>query len=144
MAANCGAVLRTQTNSLSAGSSQRMVKSPCTRSQTRRPTAAEEAPADGATLRFDELPDELLLHALSHLACTEVVPGGVDGGCPTFRPGADALVLGKASGAARLWQRTQAVSRRWRTLASTVEPWAVLKSMEQPACCKNAWGESEL
>ena len=123
-------VLGTSTNSLAAGRAPRQVKSPCTRSSSRRPAAAEGEPA-ADVLRFEDLPDELLLHALTHLACSETVPGGVEPGAPTFKLGGDALVLGRASGAARLWKRTQSVSRRWRGLASSVPPWSMLQSMEQ-------------
>ena len=91
--------------------------------------AAESEGED--SLRFEDLPDELLLHALTHLACSETIPGGFEVGVPTFREGGEALVLGRASGAARLWKRTQSVSRRWRALAGTVQPWSMLKSMEQ-------------
>jgi len=110
----------------------RGVKSPCTRSQSRRPVAEAGVSdlSDDQGLSFEDLPDELLLHALSHLACGEAVPGGMEPDMPTFRPGADALVLGKDSRAARQWQRTQGVSRRWRALANAVEPWTQLRNMD--------------
>ena len=79
-----------------------------------------------------QLPDELLLHALSHLACSEPVPGSVDDG-PTFKPGEDALVLGKTSRAAHAWKRTLGVSRRWRELAMQVTPWTQLREMDNEA-----------
>ena len=79
-----------------------------------------------------QLPDELLLHALTHLACSEPVPGGVDGG-PTFKPGQDALVLGSTSRAAHSWKRTVGVSRRWRELANAVTPWAQLRQLDTEA-----------
>ena len=109
----------------------RSVKSPCTRSQTRRPAGAADAEATEAQgLSFEELPDELLLHALSHLACAEVVPGGVDPDVPTFTAGGDAIILGQTSRAARQWQRAHAVSRRWRSLSNAVTPWATLRTMD--------------
>ena len=73
---------------------RRGVKSPCTRSQTRRaqessPQATTSANAEPVA-RFEELPDELLLHMLSLAACDETVPG-YDGEfqCPTFVAGRD-------------------------------------------------------
>lgn len=122
------APLRAQTNSLLAGQ-RRLLKTPCTATQTRR-SAPPHADAQLA-LRFNDLPDELVLHTLTLLACTEAVPGGHDEGCPTFTPGADALVFGKTTGAARLWHTVQAVCKRWNSLANAVGPWAMLKSMEK-------------
>eukprot|EP00325_Prymnesiales_sp_UTEX-LB-985_P010454 CAMPEP_0174696954 /NCGR_PEP_ID=MMETSP1094-20130205/2949_1 /TAXON_ID=156173 /ORGANISM="Chrysochromulina brevifilum, Strain UTEX LB 985" /LENGTH=813 /DNA_ID=CAMNT_0015893833 /DNA_START=64 /DNA_END=2505 /DNA_ORIENTATION=- len=123
--------LSTLTNSQSGR--PRGVKSPCTRSQSRRPSVGAETPelsAEDGLLSFEDLPDELVLHALSHLACCEGVPGGIDPDAPTFRTGADALVLGKDSRAARQWHRAQAVSRRWRVLANSVQPWTQLRNMD--------------
>ena len=58
------------------------------------------------------------------------MPGSLDGG-PTFKSGHDALVLGKASRAARQWKQTISVSRRWRSLADDVLPWWQLRRMEK-------------
>ncbi|KAL1496830.1 hypothetical protein AB1Y20_014416 [Prymnesium parvum] len=118
------APLRSQTNSLSAGTA-RQLKSPCAGSVARRAELS-----DRAELRLDDLPDELLLHALTHLACTEAVPGGLDEHAPAFREGGDALVLGRRSGALRLWQVIGAVSKRWQTLAAGVKPIQALRAME--------------
>jgi serine/threonine protein kinase len=125
-------VLNTLTNTQQP---RRGVKSPCTRSQTRRaqessPQATTSANAEPVA-RFEELPDELLLHMLSLAACDETVPG-YDGEfqCPTFVAGRDALVLGPTSRAARAWQTVHSVSRRWSSLANQVEPWQQLRSMD--------------
>ena len=123
------AALSTLTNTQTGRAQKR---SPCTRSQTRRPASADPgASVAEPGLSFDEMPDELLLHMLSHLACTEVVPGwSGDSAAPTFAPGKDALVLGRTSRAARQWRSAHAVSRRLRCLANAVEPWAQLRSMD--------------
>ena len=65
-------------------------KQTCTRSQTRR-ASAEAAVTASEKLDICCLPDELLLHTLSHLACSEAVPGGVEPGMATFARGGDAL-----------------------------------------------------
>lgn len=80
-------------------------------------------------LTLCDLPDEVLIHALAHLACQETVPGGVDAS-PTFKEGCDALVLGGTSRAARQWKIVQSVSRRWRDCANAVTPWAQLRAMD--------------
>ena len=104
-------------------------KQTCTRSQTRRATA-EVAVCASEKLDICCLPDELLLHTLSHLACSEAVPGGVEPGMATFAGGGDALVLGSSSRAARLWHKTHAISRRFRQLANAVEAWSQLRAMD--------------
>lgn len=78
----------------------------------------------------EEMPDELLIHALCHLAHSECVPGGMDPNEPAFRDGADAVVIGSASRAARLWKCAALVSRRWRSLALATPPWQLLRSLE--------------
>ena len=126
-------VLATLTNTGRA----RGAKSPCTRSQTRRAQETEEGTsavinAEHA-LSFEELPDELLLYVLCHLAVTEAVPGwDGENSMPTFVPGQDALVLGSKSRAARTWRKAQLVSKRWSELANAVEPWAQLRGMDDP------------
>ena len=133
-------VLNTLTNTQQP---RRGVKSPCTRSQTRRSVDHDGAGAsalevDGLATNpptsFEELPDELLLYMLSHLATDEPVPGwdASDRHVPTFVTGHDALVLGANSRAAKAWQRAHCVSRRWSALANAVEPWAQLRSMDDP------------
>ena len=112
-AAGPSGALSTLTNQAQQSSRPRGVKSPCTRSQTRRSATEEASWSAGApeaagkslltgsrparlmtrgraaalsvcarlrrarapdeTLTLFDLPDELLLHALSHLACEEVV-----------------------------------------------------------------------
>ena len=97
----------------------RGMKSPCTRSQMRRnPDSRERLASPGCepSLTLDDLPDELVLHALTHLAFTEVVPGGLEPDDATLRPGSDAVVIGPSSRAARLMQHTSCVSRRWQSL----------------------------
>lgn len=78
-----------------------------------------------------QLPDDVLLLVLTHLACSDAVPGGnVDGG-PTFAPGQDAIVVAPI-GAPALRARAcvSLVSRRWRGLASAVRPWCELDSLD--------------
>ena len=104
-------------------------KQTCTRSQTRR-ASAEAAVTASEKLDICCLPDELLLHTLSHLACSEAVPGGVEPGMATFARGGDALVLGSSSRAARLWHKTHAISWRFRKLANAVEAWSQLRAMD--------------
>ena len=148
-AASSTSALSTLTNQSSvAGGRARGVKSPCTRSQTRRnddaqahssawpATDSDAAMADAddemlgdESLQLCDMPDEVLLHALTHLACAETVPGSVDGG-PTFKSGSDAIVLGGTSRAARQWKRAQAVSRRWRLLTNAVTPWREMRTMD--------------
>jgi len=109
----------------SASRSRGQQKSPCTRSQTR--ITAAEAPAP-----VDELPDELLVHALCHLARTEAVPGGLEPGESLLHPGRDAIVLGPSSRAMRACARTSSVSRRWRALAQATPPWKQLHDLSHP------------
>ena len=115
--------LRDSSNAMRASQTPR--KSPLTRSMARR----QENPASAFSI-IDELPDELLMHALSQLASSESVPGS-EPDEPTFREGADAVVVGAASRAARLWQNAALVSRRWRALAAATPPWVALRALEE-------------
>lgn len=115
----------------------RGMKSPCTRSQMRRnPDSRERLASPGCepSLTLDDLPDELVLHALTHLAFTEVVPGGLEPDDATLRPGSDAVVIGPSSRAARLMQHTSCVSRRWQSLVQSTRPWQLLHSMQDRTC----------
>lgn len=105
-------------------------KSPCTRSQARAvpdSVAHECQPAP-----IDDLPEELLVHALSWLARAETVPGGLNPGETLFRDGQDALVLGPASRAMRECDRTAQVSHRWRRLVQSARPWKELHDLAYP------------
>lgn len=115
----------------------RATKSPCTRSQTRQSLDCVAAPAHTAPL--DELPEELLVHALCHLARHEAVPGGLEPGEALLLAGSDAIVLGPSSRAMRICQSTALVSQRWRRLVQSTAPWKQLHEMAHSDGTLN-WG----
>ena len=103
----------------------RGMKSPCTRSQMRRnPDSRERLASPGCepSLTLDDLPDELVLHALTHLAFTEVVPGGLEPDDATLRPGSDAVVIGPSSRAARPSSDSSASRRQTSPRRSSASP----------------------
>ena len=114
--------LRDSSNAMRASTPR---KSPLTRSQARRQEQLNLSPPI-----CEEMPDELLIHALCHLAHSENVPGGMEPSDPAFEEGSDAVVVGSQSRAARLWKNAALVSHRWRSLANAAPPWQLLRSLE--------------
>jgi len=130
--------LSTLTNASGGLGTRRSQKSPCTRAQAR---AALESPAqEPQAAPIDDLPEELLVHALCQLARSEAVPGGLDPGEAMLRDGTDALVLGPSSRAMRIADRTARVSNRWRRLVQTTGPWKQLHDLTHADGSLN-WGK---